>query len=83
MVSFGRAATRSGGLSRNVRVDDLARSLRTELRHRVTELAVHAADEEGLTVTGRSRTYYGKQLATHALLAAAPGVPLRNEIVVG
>jgi hypothetical protein len=33
-------------------------------------------------VTGRSKTYHGKQLATHALFTAAPGSEVRNHIVV-
>ena len=74
----GRART-TAGLNA---LDELSRNLCSGLRHQVSGLAVLGDDEE-LTVVGRSRTYYGKQLATHAVQTALPGVPLRNEIVVG
>lgn len=35
-----------------------------------------------VVVTGRSRTFYVKQLATQAVFTAAPGVKIANEIDV-
>lgn len=83
MVSVGRAAERCDAALRNIEVDEVVGRICSRLRHQVTELRVDAAEGQSLTVTGRSRTYYGKQLVTHAFQAAAPGIALRNEVVVG
>jgi hypothetical protein len=83
LMAFRSPGTKpQGSDSKRVPVDELARSLRFGLRHQVSDLSVSAGSEE-LTVTGRSRTYYGKQLVTHAVRAAVPGVALRNEVIVG
>lgn len=37
---------------------------------------------EGVTITGRTATYYTKQLATHAALGVLEDVSLANEIEV-
>ena len=39
-------------------------------------------DEERVIVTGRSRSYYIKQLATHAIRTGAPHARIDNRIVV-
>lgn len=62
--------------------DDLTRVLGEQLRHRVADLAVESSGKKCITVTGRSKTYHGKQLATHALFLAVPGVAVRNDIIV-
>jgi len=60
----------------------LTRVLGAHLRHLVADLTVESCDRRCVTVTGRSKTYHGKQLATHALFHALPGVEVRNHIVV-
>ena len=40
------------------------------------------AQERGVVLRGRSRTYYGKQLAQQAIMQAAPMPLLANEIQV-
>jgi hypothetical protein len=36
-----------------------------------------------LVITGRSATYYSKQLATHAALDVADALVIQNDVVVG
>ena len=62
--------------------DDLVRTVRTTMRHRVHELAIHRADDGGVTVTGRGQSYHCKQLVTQALRRVLPDIALYNEIVV-
>ncbi len=38
--------------------------------------------EERFVISGRTATYYNKQLATHAAMAAMDGISLTNEIEV-
>jgi uncharacterized protein YcaQ len=60
----------------------LLRRIRTLTQHQVDDLAIsHRAGE--LVITGRSRTYYVKQLATQAVLSASPRLRFANEIAVG
>jgi len=47
----------------------------------VHDLTVNVFDDE-VVLTGRTNTYYNKQLATHAVLAAFSGMVLTNDIEV-
>jgi hypothetical protein len=53
-----------------------------ETQQQVRDLSIRHRDG-GLIVTGRSRTYYVKQLVTQAILVSIPAVRLVNEICVG
>jgi hypothetical protein len=59
----------------------LLRRVDANTYHQVQDLDV-ACEGDCVVVTGRSRTYYVKQLATQAVLTAAPDVRIANEIVV-
>jgi hypothetical protein len=61
---------------------ELVRFVHRQTQQQVRELAIHQR-EGRLVVTGRSDTYYAKQLVTQAILAAAPAMQLVNEISVG
>lgn len=66
-----------------------SRALEERLEHYVHErtdgmvrdLAVEV-EEDGVSILGRSRSYYIKQLATHAVIDAVSGMTLRNKIEV-
>jgi hypothetical protein len=81
VVSFAPERRRSE--FRRRQNDELARILGARLRHVVSDLSLDATHANCITVTGRSKSYHGKQLATHALFTAAPGFEICNEIVVG
>lgn len=49
--------------------------------HQVANLDVDCRGRR-ITVTGRSRSFYVKQLVTHAVLSAVPDVRLENKIRV-
>lgn len=53
-----------------------------ETQQQVQDLSIRHRDG-GLIVTGRSRTYYAKQLVTQAIRVSVPAVRLMNEICVG
>ena len=53
-----------------------------ETQQQVRDLSIRQRDD-GLIVTGSSRTYYVKQLVTQAILVSIPAVRLVNEICVG
>lgn len=61
---------------------DLVDFVNRETQQQVRELSIRRRDG-GLIVTGRSRTYYVKQLVTQAILVSVPAVRLVNEICVG
>ena len=61
---------------------ELIRFVHRQTQQQVRDLAIHQR-EGRLVVTGRSETYYAKQLVTQAILTAAPAVRLVNEISVG
>jgi len=63
------------------RDEALLRQIDAKTYRQVQDLVV-ASDGDCVVVTGRSRTYYVKQLATHAVLSAAPDDRIANEIVV-
>ena len=62
------------------------RLVRSRTGSMLTDLRIHVAEEpaDGLRVTlsGRCGSYYGKQLAGAAAMAAAPGGRVRNDIAV-
>jgi hypothetical protein len=53
-----------------------------ETQQQVRDLEIRHRDG-GLLVTGRSSTYYVKQLVTQAIFVSVPAVRLVNEICVG
>jgi hypothetical protein len=61
---------------------DLLEFVNRETLQQVRDLAIRHRDGR-LIVTGRSSTYYAKQLVTQAILVAVPAVRLINEICVG
>ncbi len=61
--------------------DDLVRSILTATNRQVQGLQVTMA-ENAVVVTGRSPTYYVKQLVTQAVRSRLPSVQLDNEILV-
>ncbi len=61
---------------------DLVDFVNRETQLQVQDLSIRHRDG-GLIVTGRSRTYYAKQLVTQAILVSVPAVRLLNEICVG
>jgi hypothetical protein len=61
---------------------ELIRFVHRHTQQQVRELAIHQR-ESCMVVTGRTETYYAKQLVTQAILMAAPAVQLVNEISVG
>ncbi|QDT66829.1 BON domain-containing protein [Calycomorphotria hydatis] len=67
-------------LPENIR-ERIAETVRLRTGAEITNLHVELASD-GIILTGQSRTYYCKQLATHAALDAAGNHPLWNEIEV-
>jgi hypothetical protein len=61
--------------------DVLVRSIQSATHRQVSELHVDCSDDR-VTVTGRSRTYYVKQLVTQAILQSLPSARLQNDILV-
>lgn len=64
------------------RLDQIERRIRDEFRHRVHDFRIQAFDD-GLVLEGRTKTYYGKQAVTHAVIDATDLPILANRIVVG
>lgn len=62
--------------------DDVCAEIRLRTSGQVRNLCLQQT-AEGLRLTGRSGTFYAKQLAQHAVKMLAPTLPLINEIVVG
>ncbi len=61
--------------------DELARSVHTLTARQVQGLKIDCRDG-AVVVTGQSRSYYVKQLVTHAILNCLPSATLRNDILV-
>ncbi len=61
---------------------ELHRLVNCQTQLQVSDLAIRQCDGM-LVVTGRSPTYYVKQLVTQAILGRFPSVRLANEIDVG
>lgn len=78
-------AIRRAGARRNHsemdRENALFHRIDAETYRQVKDLEIECSDDR-VIVTGCSRSYYVKQLATQAVFSAAPGVKLDNEIVV-
>jgi hypothetical protein len=62
-------------------LDQLEARLKHQLSGRVSDLHLEM-DEGGLVLRGRTRTYYAKQLAQHALMQATDLLIVANEIEV-
>ena len=60
---------------------ELAEAVRRANRHLLRELRVEVI-EGGVVLSGRARSYYGKQVAQHEVLRRAGLVLLANRIVV-
>jgi hypothetical protein len=76
------ATTESTARPNSPSLSELIRFIHRQTQQQVRELAIHQR-ENRLVVTGRTATYYAKQLVTQAILTAAPAVQLVNEISVG
>ena len=61
---------------------ELVNFVHRKTQQQVRDLAIRRRDD-GLVVTGRSSTYYVKQLVTQAILVSLPAVRLLNDIRVG
>jgi hypothetical protein len=61
---------------------ELVRFVNHQTHQQVEDLSIHSR-EGRLVVTGRSPSYYVKQLVTQAIRRLAPSVRLLNEICVG
>jgi len=59
----------------------IERHVRSRTRGQIRGLRVEVFDGE-IVLSGRTSTYYNKQLATHAARDAAENLPLNNEIEV-
>jgi hypothetical protein len=68
-------------LSRVAEIEQLEARVRCQLSGRVRDLQV-LGRENGLVLKGRSLTYYGKQLAQHAVMKSTDLPILANEIEV-
>jgi hypothetical protein len=60
---------------------ELAGRVQSRTNRQVRDLRIRCCGNH-VTLTGFSRTYYAKQLATQAVLSAHPQVELANEIAV-
>ena len=77
-------ALRRAGVSHAYQMDrneTLLRQIDAKTHHQILDLDV-ATDGDSVIVTGRSRTYYVKQLATQAVLTSADEVNVVNDIEV-
>ena len=62
-------------------IERLGNRIRAKLSGRIRDFRLEAG-AAGLVLRGRARTYYAKQLAQHAVMAATDLPILRNEIEV-
>jgi hypothetical protein len=62
-------------------LEKLEAQVQTRLIGRVSDLRLEV-QENGLVIRGRSGTFYAKQLAQHAVMAATPTPIAANEIEV-
>ena len=67
--------------SSSINPDVLRNDVESKTYRQVQDLEIDCSDD-GITVTGHSRSYYIKQLVTQAIRSHVPSAPLRNEIVV-
>ena len=61
--------------------EELLQSIEARTNRQVRDLRIDC-EESRVRVTGRSPTFYLKQLVTQAVLTAAPRVRLENEVLV-
>jgi hypothetical protein len=61
--------------------EDLLRLVESRTQWQIHDLDIDC-DDSRVVVTGRCRTWYLKQLVTHAIRAAEPRLELWNQIVV-
>ena len=61
---------------------EMARAIAAETHHQIRDLAIESYGDR-LVLSGRSSTYYVKQLATRAARQLRPQAELINEICVG
>jgi hypothetical protein len=61
---------------------ELVRFVNHQTQQQVEDLSIHSR-EGGLVVTGRSPSYYVKQLVTQSIRRLVPSARLLNEIRVG
>lgn len=73
-------ATRNG-VRATAMSDELIRRVDLQTSRQVQNLQIDC-DGGRITVTGRSRTYYIKQLVTQAIIDSFPAMQIRNEIAV-
>lgn len=66
----------------NAELDQIQRQIQRDLSLRVHNFRLRACDD-GLVLEGRTKTYYGKQIAQHAVMDAIDLPILANNIVVG
>lgn len=62
-------------------LDRIERFVHSRTSGMVRDLQVEALDGR-VVISGRSSTYYVKQLVTHGAQAAAEGIDLRNDVQV-
>jgi hypothetical protein len=60
---------------------DLLRHVETQTYRQVRDLQIRCSGRR-VRVTGTSKSFYVKQLVTHAIVATLPSVQLENEITV-
>lgn len=63
-------------------LEQVEQAIHTKTLGRVQELRVRI-DSGYLVVTGRTSTYYNKQLVTHAARDAMTQLPVQNDVEVG
>jgi hypothetical protein len=74
-------ATSSDKLRPFISEEVLLRQVESSTQRRVQDLRIRRNGPR-VEVTGRSRTYYAKQLVTQAILNSIPTIELDNEITV-
>jgi hypothetical protein len=62
-------------------IERIENRIRHQLSGRLRDFRLEVGDA-GVVLRGRARTYYAKQLAQHAVMAATDQPILRNEIEV-
>lgn len=76
-----RQSVKSDALIPESLLERIERYVHSRTSGMVRDLQVEEHDGR-VVISGRSSTYYVKQLATHGAQAAATGIDLRNEVQV-
>lgn len=63
-------------------VENIRQTVENRTSGRIRELSI-SVDGTRLIISGRTSTYYSKQLATHAALDVAQQLVIQNDVVVG